>query len=349
MARWAAVLAGGSGTRFWPLSSPGHPKQFLPLADAEPLLVDAVRRLAGLVAAERVVVITGRALLSETRRLLPDLAPEQILAEPRAASTGPALAWATAVIGARDPDADILAMHADWWVGDVDAFRRDAARALDAARARDALVTVGIVPTRPDPSYGYIEKGAQVDTDLWAVARFTEKPDAARAAALIASGALWNSGLFAWTARRFAEETAALAPEIAPHVRRLTEGDVDGFFAAVTPIAVDVSHFERSQRVLLVPGRFPWDDVGTWSALNRVRGADPAGNVVLGDAFVRDSRGTVAWGVDGPVVADGVEDLVIVYARGRVLVTTRERAGQLKTLLEVLPPRIRDLPTEGDR
>jgi mannose-1-phosphate guanylyltransferase len=331
------------GTRFWPLSTPTMPKQFLPLAGDAPLLVDAVRRLAGLVPAERTLVITGGALADATRRLLPELPAGNVLAEPRAASTAPALTWASAVVAARDPSAVLLSLHADWWVGDADAFRRTAARALDVAEAQDVLVTVGIVPTRPDVGYGYIEKGDSLGDDLWAVARFTEKPDESGAARLVAAGALWNSGLFAWTARRFFAEAEAHAPEIARHLPLLLGGDVAGFFAAVTPIAVDRSHFERSRRVVVVAGRFPWDDVGTWAALARVRRPDALGNVVVGDAFLRDSEDTVAWSEDGPVVVDGVRGLVVVRAGGRVLVTTRERAGKLKELLEALPPDLRDL------
>jgi mannose-1-phosphate guanylyltransferase len=337
------VLAGGSGTRFWPLSTPTSPKQFLPLAGDAPLLVDAVRRLAGLIPAERILVITGGALAADTRRLLPELPAANVLAEPRAASTAPALTWASAVVRAEDPAATLLSLHADWWVGDADAFRRTAARALEAAENRDALVTVGIVPTRPEVGYGYIEKGDQLGEDVWAVDRFTEKPDEARAARLVSGGALWNSGLFAWTARRFFAETEAHAPEIARHVPLLQSGDIAGFFQAVTPVAIDRSHFERSRRVVVVAGRFPWDDVGTWAALARVRRPDEAGNVVVGHAFVRDSQDTVAWGEDGPIVVDGVRGLVVVRAGGRVLVTTRERAGRLKELLDALPTDIRQV------
>lgn len=343
MSRWAAVLAGGSGTRFWPLSSPSRPKQLLPLAGSAPLLVEAVRRLDGLIPPDHIVVVTGAALLAATRRLLPELPEHHVLAEPRAASTGPALTWATAVVQREDPGAVVLALHADWWVGDAVAFRQAAARALDAATRHDALVTVGIVPTRPDVGYGYIERGAQLEADVWAVARFTEKPDARRAAELIAAGALWNSGLFAWSAARFFAEAEAHAPEIARHLPLLAAGDVAGFFRVVRPVAVDVSHFERSRRVVVVPGNFPWDDVGTWAALARVRAA-PDGNVVVGKATVRDSADCVVWGEDGPVVVDGVRDLVVVRANGRVLVTTRERAGRLKDLLESLPPAVRELP-----
>ncbi|MBI4419373.1 MAG: mannose-1-phosphate guanylyltransferase [Gemmatimonadetes bacterium] len=341
MPRWAAVLAGGSGTRFWPLSTSDTPKQMLPLVGRDPLLVQTVTRLHDLIAPERVLIITGEHLAARTRALLPGLPWGNVLTEPRAASTGPALAWATAVAAGRDASATILAMHADWFVGDDDAFRASAAQALEVAERHDVLVTVGVVPTRVDVGYGYIIPGDPMNGGARRVARFVEKPDAGRAAELIKAGALWNSGLFAWTAARFFAETDAVAPEIAPHVTGLRQGDVAGFFREVKAIAVDVSHFERSRRVAVVAGEFPWDDVGTWGALARVRPRDADGNVVVGDVAARSARGCVLWSDEGPVVVDGVEGLVVVRANGITLVTTVERAQSLKELLEALPARVR--------
>jgi mannose-1-phosphate guanylyltransferase len=339
---WAAVLAGGSGTRFWPLSTPERPKQLLPLADDDtPLLVQSVARLHGLIPPERVVVVTAAHLLDETRRLLPLVPPAQILAEPRAASTGPALAWATHAIQRRDPQAVVLSMHADWWVGDVAAFQKSARLALEAAERHDALVTVGVVPTRPDISYGYIEPGGTLDDHVSAVLRFSEKPNAVRAAQLVRQGALWNSGLFAWTVERFRAEAEAHAPELGPHYAALDAGDVAAFFAAVEPIAVDVSHYERSRRVVCVSGDFQWDDVGTWAALARVREPDRQRNVLVGRAIARQSVDTTVWAEQGAVVVDGVKGLVVVHANGITLVTTRERAADLKELLAELPEDLR--------
>ncbi len=341
MARWAVVLAGGAGTRFWPLSTPVRPKQLLPLATDDPLLVQAVRRLEGLIDRSRIVVVTGHALAEPTRQALSWLEPEQVLAEPRAASTGPALAWATAHVGARDPQASILSLHADWWVGDDEAFRRSAAHALEAAERHDRLVTVGVVPSRPDTGYGYIEPGDALDATARSVRRFTEKPDRGTAEQLIECGALWNSGMFAWTVARFQAETLAHSPEMAPHLELLAHNDVERFFSAVTPIAVDVSHYERSNRVAVVTGEFPWDDVGTWAALRRVRKTDGAGNMLAGDAHVRDTTNSVAWADDGSIVLDGVSDLVVVRANGVTLVTTAARSSNLKDLLAALPERLR--------
>ncbi|MBI4502957.1 MAG: mannose-1-phosphate guanylyltransferase [Gemmatimonadetes bacterium] len=342
MSRWAAVLAGGSGTRFWPLSTSRSPKQMLSLTGSESLLAQAVRRLSGLIPPERILVITAEALCEATLEVLPELPPKNILAEPRAASTGPALVWATHRAQESDPDATLLSLHADWFVGDDAAFRETARRAMDVADRFDVLVAVGVVPSRPDVGYGYIVPGEVLDGDVRVITRFVEKPDAERATRLMREGALWNSGLFAWTARRFFLETEALAPEIAPHLTALRAGDVARYFREVRPIAVDVSHFERSRRVAVLPGRFPWDDVGTWAALARVRATDAAGNTSVGDVTAVDTAGTVAWADGGPVVLFGVRDLVVVRANSIVLVTTTERAAHLKDLLSRLPPPLRD-------
>lgn len=171
------------------------------------------------------------------------------------------------------------------------------------------------------------------------MARFTEKPSSEEAVRLVASGALWNSGLFAWTAARFLAETRAVATEISGVLVQLEAGAVQDFFANVPAIAVDYSHFERSERVAVVPGNFPWDDVGTWSALSRVRPRDDSGNVLVGDTVQCDASNCVAWAEDGAVVIDGVQGLVVVQANGVTLVTTTERSAHLKQLLASLPPR----------
>jgi mannose-1-phosphate guanylyltransferase len=307
------------------------------------MLSRSVERLEGLIPPERTLVVTGPALASPTRELLARLPEENILVEPEARSTAPALAWASWHAWQRDPDAVLLSLHADWHVREDQAFRQTAERALEVAVRYDVLVTVGMQPTRVEIGYGYIVPGAPLEEGVSRVERFVEKPDARLAAELLERGALWNSGLFAWSARRFFAETEEVAWEIAPHLELLRAGDVAGFFGQVTPVAVDVSHFERSRRVAVVAGSFEWDDVGTWAALCRVRQCDDRGNVVVGEAHVFDSSGSVVWVEDGVVVVDGVEDLVVVRAGAVTLVTRKDRTAHLKELLEKLPPLLRDL------
>ena len=341
MTRWAVVLGGGSGTRFWPLSTLETPKQMLALAGNASLLEQAVRRLEGLIPPTQIIVVTAESLRSETAKLLAHIPNENILGEPQPASTGPALTWATVHAVQRDLDASILSLHADWFVGDDHAFRETASRALDVAERHDVLVTVGIVPDRSEVGYGYIEPGDPLEgeEDARSVLRFTEKPGSEEAVRLVASGALWNSGLFAWTAARFLSETRAVATEISEVLVQLDAGSVQDFFSNVPAITVDYSHFERSERVAVIPGNFPWDDIGTWSALLRVRPQDDSGNVLVGDTVQRDASNCVVWAEDGAVVIDGVQGLVVVQANGVTLVTTTERSAHLKQLLASLPPR----------
>ena len=340
--RWAVLLAGGSGTRFWPLSTPGNPKQLLPLAGSGSSAQDAVERLAGLIPRERTLVVAGAGLADMLQDRL-KLPRENVLVEPRAASTAPALIWATWEARRRDPDAEVLSLHADWAVGDAAAFRNTADAALVAARRHDRLVTVGIVPSRPETGYGYIVPGAPLDDVARSVARFSEKPDAATALDLMAAGALWNSGLFAWTAERLLAEVAAHTPEVAGAIPALEAGDVGRFFREIEPVSIDVGLLERSHAVALMPGDFAWDDVGTWQALARVRPKDPAGNVVVGQAVLHESHDCVVWSDRDPIVLFGVQELVVVQANGRILVMPADRAASMKQLLDALPPAIRDI------
>jgi len=340
--RWAVLLAGGSGTRFWPLSTPAQPKQLLPLAGPRSTAEEAVDRLAGLIDPERVLVVTGEALAEPLRKALP-LPAENILVEPRAASTGPALLWATLEAQRRDPDAEVLSLHADWVIADAGAFRRTAIAALESARLHDRLVTVGMVPSRPETGYGYIVPGPELDGTARRVARFVEKPNAARALDLIAAGALWNSGLFAWTATRLRAEVERHTPELSVALAALRAGDVPRFFAMVTPISIDVGVLERSNAVAVVAGAFHWDDVGTWEALSRVRPRDAHGNVLVGPVHAHGAEDCIAWSDGEPVVLFGVRDLVVVRANGRILVMNRTDAPRLKEALDTLPAEVRDV------
>lgn len=343
MNRWAVILAGGVGSRFWPLSTPQRPKQLLPLVDDAPLLVNTVRRLAPAVPGERTLVITNASLAETVRSLLPALPAENVIAEPRAAGTGPALTWAALEIERRDAATSVmLCVHADWAIGDESAFRSTLERAARIAEEHAALVTVGVVPARPDPGLGYIQPGKAVD-GARRVERFVEKPDRASAERMVREGYLWNSGIFVWRVKDFLEEVRAHAPEIAEALRPSGGTDLRRFFSAVRPIAVDYAVMERSARVLVLPGDFGWDDVGTWGALHRVRSRDATSNAVAGSVHAIDARDNVVHAESGTVVLYGVHDLVVVTRPGLTLVTTRDRAADLKTLLEQLPSSVREV------
>lgn len=337
MSTWGLILAGGSGTRFWPLSTPERPKQLLPLAGDRPLLAQAVRRLDGLVAPDHILIITGPYLVERVTALVPEVPPAQVLAEPRAASTAPALTWGARWIANRDPGAQLLSLHADWAVSDEGAFRRSAERALAVAREHDVLVTVGVKPTRVETGYGYIVPGAPLGRSARRVRRFVEKPTPARATLLRRRGALWNTGLFAWGVERFLAEASTHARELRPGLPALAAGDAPGFFAAVTPAPVDIAVLERTRRLAVVTGTFRWDDIGSWDALFRIRPVDPRGNVTVGNLTLDDDvRRCVLWSESEHLAVSGITDLIVVRANGHTLVMPTGHAGRLKSLVQRL-------------
>jgi mannose-1-phosphate guanylyltransferase len=344
--RWGVILAGGVGSRFWPLSTPQRPKQLLPLVNDQPMVVNTVERLAPLVPMERMLVSTNASLVAPLAAAAPALPRENLIAEPRPAGTAAALAWAAAEIERRaGPEAIMLCVHADWAIGNAVRFRDTLAFAADIAEREHGLVTVGIVPSRPDPGFGYIEPGSETRHGARHVARFVEKPSRERAAEMCEQGYLWNSGIFVWRVGDFLDEVRALTPEVAPALAAHAGAtpDLTAFFGAVQSVSVDVGVLERSARVLVIPGDFEWDDVGTWASLRRVRSADAQGNVVHGAGIVVDGRGNVIHAEHNTVVANGVSDLVVVTRNGLTLVTTVDKAADLKVLIDALPDAVREL------
>jgi mannose-1-phosphate guanylyltransferase len=342
MTRWAVILAGGVGSRFWPLSTPDRPKQLLPLVNDKPLLVNTVERFDGLVPRSNILILTNASLANAISAAIPSVPAGNIIAEPKPAGTAAALTWAAREIEKRTgPDSTMLCVHADWAIADDDAFRKALAAAERVAIEDSALVTVGVVPTRPDPGFGYIQPGEKAESGARKVSRFVEKPDRARAESMVHDGYLWNSGIFVWRVGDFLDEIRALTPEVFKALPRAANGLAE-FFDAVVPISVDVGVLERSSRVRVLPGDFGWDDVGTWSALRRVKPENDSGNVTSGDVFALDSRANVVHAEGGSVVLYGVSDLVVVSKNGLTLVTTTDRAADLKSLVDSLPDRLRN-------
>lgn len=240
----------------------------------------------------------------------------------------------------------MISVHADWSIGDAEGFRKTLDLAAEAAEAHRSLVTVGVVPTRPDPGFGYIEPGDVVSLEgrgVRRVTRFVEKPSRERAAKMLEQGYLWNSGIFVWRVGDFLTEVRTHAAEVAPALERHGD-DLAKFFAAVEKaISVDHAVLERSRRVLVLPGDFGWDDVGTWGALHRVRRADASGNAAIGRVHALDARNNVVHAEGQTVVLYGVNDLVVVAVDDMTVVTTRDASADLKRLVESLPPELKQV------
>ena len=352
---WAVILAGGIGSRFWPVSTPTKPKQLLPLASDEPLIRDTVDRIVPLVPQERLRILTGARLADPLLSVLPEFGPGNLLLEPRAAGTAPVLAWAAAELERRDPDAVMISLHADHVIHPAESFRALLADAAELAVRHRRLFTIGAPPTRAETGYGYIRVGDPLDSrDAstrsetraigYEVASFVEKPDATTAARYLAAGDyLWNTGLFVWRATDLLDGISRHTPELAELVSILREGGTEEFFRRAPTISIDEALLERSDRVGVVRATFAWDDVGAWDAVFRSRPTDAAGNVTVGDGHAVDTARSVLYADDGPIVAFGVEDLIIVRTGGVTFVAHRDRAPDLKHLLGELPASLRTL------
>jgi mannose-1-phosphate guanylyltransferase len=346
---WVVILAGGVGSRFWPLSTARRPKQLLPLVGTQPLLADTLERMAPLAPPSRTLILTNASLVPSIRALAPDIPADLVVAEPRPAGTAAALTWAAALIASRDgPEATMLSVHADWAVRDPDGYRATMLQAAKVAEDQRMLVTVGVIPTRADPGFGYIRPGdplpgADPRVGARLVKQFVEKPSRERAEEMRREGCLWNSGIFTWRVGDFLEEVRAHCREVGPALET-AHGDAERFFSSVKVVAVDVGVLERSSRVAVIPGDFGWDDIGTWAALRRVRALDSSGNAVSGPVHLVASRNNVVHSEGNDVVLYGVSDLVVVTHHGLTLITTMERSADLKELLEALPPHVRERP-----
>jgi mannose-1-phosphate guanylyltransferase len=346
---WVVILAGGIGSRFWPASTPSHPKQLLSLAGPKPLIRETVERIVPLIPQERLRILTGGHLATPICGALPELGPGNLLLEPRAAGTAPVLAWAAAEIERRDPEAIMVSLHADHVIDPPETFRARIHRAAELAARERRLFTLGAHPDRPETGYGYIRVGSPLgggdgERDGYAVESFVEKPDRATAERYVSDERyLWNTGLFVWRVADLLDQLERFTPELAPLIPILREGGTEEFFRRTPSLSIDNGLLERSDRVGVLSADFHWDDVGAWDAIYRTHARDADGNVTVGEAHAVDASGCALYAGDGPIVAFGVENLVVVRASGVTFVAHRDRVPDLKDLLAKLPEELRTL------
>ncbi len=344
---FAVIMAGGSGTRFWPLSRSVWPKQFLSLAhEQDSLLQQTVRRLAGIVDNEHILVVTSARHADATRAQLPELPPGNVLGEPTGRNTAPCIAWAAAHVSARNPKGVMVVLPADPYIADEPAYRDVLRRAIAAARSA-GLVTVGVTPTRPETGYGYVEVGEPLDPGVERVVRFVEKPDLYRAQRFVTSGNfLWNSGMFFFRADAMLAELKAQLPDLHAFARgcaeRLASGGDEAAFAAeqyatLTSISIDHGVMEKAKDVRVVRGAFGWYDIGSWTTAYELAIKDEHQNAVLGMVSLIDTQGCYVRGkVDKVIALIGVRDLVVVDTEDALLIMPRERAQDVKRVVEDL-------------
>lgn len=332
---WSVLLAGGVGSRFWPVSRAARPKQLLDLFGEGPMLRATLARVLPLAPAERTLVVTSSALAPAVEALLPEVPRAHILAEPSGKNTAPAIAWAAKVALAADPDAVLMVLPADHHIVDVEGFRRTAAQAL--RKVDDHLVTIGIVPTHPETGYGYIQLGELLDDGVYAVRAFVEKPDLATAAAYVAGREhLWNAGMFFMKARLFLGELARHRPTLGAKI--LGAQNILEVWPELESVSIDYAVMERSDRIATLPGSFGWSDVGSWRSLYEHRAHD---SYHMGQVIELDGHGNVLFAEDGLVATVGVSDLIVVHTAGATFVCPREQAQRAREVVQALEQRAR--------
>ncbi len=342
------ILAGGSGTRFWPASRSSLPKQLLALSGDAPMIRQTMTRVLPLLGGpEKVWIATGRATENATREMLPELAGDRFLVEPVARNTAPCIAWAAEVIGRRAPDDIVVVLPSDHHVADEPAFRRVLPSAIDAARG-GKIVTLGIKPTRPDTGFGYIELEAPSAFDMTnvkpePVQRFVEKPNKETAEKFLASGKyVWNAGMFIFRASDMMRAVREHLPEATPLMDDLASCEsavLEQAFPKMPSVSIDVGIMEKEKGLLVVPGDFGWSDVGSWLAAWELADKDEDGNTKCASMVNVGSKNNhvVSLGESKRVIALlGVEGMAVVDTGDALLVMPLEKAQEVRAIVDAL-------------
>ena len=344
-ALYAIIMAGGSGTRFWPASRRSQPKQYLRIASERPLLFETWKRIEGFIPPERILVVTTIDQIDHVRATLPDLPAENIVAEPASRNTGPAVAMAALEIKRRDPDSIQIVLPADHVIRPREAFHRSLLAAAEEANQLGSLIVFGIRPSHPATGFGYIEAGEMSrevrHTPVYRVRQFVEKPDLRRAEEFLFQGSFfWNAGIFVWHTDAICKALEEYMPDCYANLSKpSTAQDLAKLYAELPAQSVDVAIMERAPNVRMLPIDYFWSDVGSWDALANVLPKDDEGNVVSGGAqlVAESSRGCIAHADEGELIAlIGVQNIVVVHAGDATLVVRRDRVQDVRQLVENL-------------
>ena len=347
--RYAVILAGGAGERFWPMSTARRPKQFLSIPGGQPLICAAVERITKLIPPRQVFIITRKSLVGMVRRVLPDFPAKNIIGEPCGRDTAAAVALGAGLVKRENPAAAFCVLTADHLIKDREIFLKTLSAAFKLALASDYLITIGIKPSFPSAGFGYLEAAQKLKpagkTTFLKVKRFVEKPDLATARKYLKTGKFyWNSGMFIWSVPALEEAISKYRPQLAALVRKASAASGRGSFgkilkkeyARLEKISVDYALLEKAGNIVMAKSGFRWDDVGSWAALESHCEKDARNNVIVGNGEVYDAAGNIVVAEDGMLALVGVRDLVVVRSGAAVLVCAKEKAQDVKKMVALM-------------
>ncbi len=335
-------MAGGIGSRFWPMSTPETPKQFLDiLGTGQTMIQQTIKRLDGIVPIENVYIVTGKRYRDIIREQLPDIKDEQVLMEPCMRNTAPCIAYASYKIYKKNPDANIVVAPSDHLITNESEFRRVVESGLKFTSAKDVLLTLGIHPHRPETGYGYIQAGEQTADEFNKVEAFKEKPDLKTAESYLKEGNyFWNAGIFIWSAKSILKAFEAYLPDVlnifkAGDEEYYTEREqafIDDNFANCENISIDYGIMEHANNIFVMPADFGWSDLGTWGSLWEKRIKDEQGNSIVGDAVkAYDCENNIVTVPDGrKVVLQGLKDCIVTEANGVFMICQKTEEQRIK-------------------
>jgi mannose-1-phosphate guanylyltransferase len=350
----AVIMAGGSGTRFWPASRTATPKQLLDLTGGQTMIQGTVSRLGQLVSPDRVLVVTNQRLVDPIRAQLPDVPPAAIIGEPCRRDTAPCVGLAAAWIARNDPDATMVVMPADHVIAPDEEFQ-GAMRYAEQLVAEDPtrLVTFGIRPTYPAEIFGYIERGDSLHesngTTAYRVRQFHEKPKLTDAKRYLEAGSFyWNSGIFVWRVATILDELKRHEPAMHQHLMNIAqsvgtsdfEAVFEREFAAIEGKSIDYAVMEKAPHVVVIEAPFDWDDLGSWQALSRLKGVDKDGNTLIGRHLGIDTKNSIVRTDEGHlVVTVGIEDCIVVHTDDATLVAHKDQEEAIRNVVKQLEQR----------
>ena len=345
----AVIMAGGKGERFWPKSRKHLPKQFLSLTyDGKTMIQLTAERLLSIVEYNDMFVVTNKDYVDLVKDQLPDIPPENILAEPKACNTAPCIAFAAAIMSCRYDDAIMLVLPSDHLVKFEEIYIDTMKQAIEIAKHECNLVTIGITPTYPETGYGYVNFTRDSDErykGAYIVKRFVEKPDVDTAKEYLASGQyLWNSGMFVWKLSTILRKFEILLPDLFTGAMLIKnafgtlkyEEVLMKCFREFHPESIDYGIMERADCIYTIPGSFGWDDVGSWLALDRINKTNEDGNMVRGDVITIDTKDSIIIGSQKLIAAVGLDNLVVVDADDAILICAKDATSGVQKVIENL-------------